>query len=119
MIRIEKPLVLLPQNDGCVVELLLHVSEKDELFYFTKERESERIVMNILNNKACVNGTNLKPLTTNIDKPPISLKIMIDDPDTSYLLKTIFNRPFKEHLFETDKKTPCLALPRLIYRGDQ
>jgi len=91
------PLVLKATNDGCALESFLHVSERNELFYFTKQgtgrdKSQELIVMNILDNKACVNDIGLEHLTSNIDKPPILLEIVIKDPDTSFLLKSIFNR---------------------------
>ena len=99
MIRIDKPLTMSPENEGCLVETFLHVSDKDEIFYFTKIVDEsdgiwqERIVMSTLDNKACVLGKGLQPITTNIDYPPVTQTIIISDKDSSYLLKSIFNRP--------------------------
>ena len=39
MIRIDRPLAMSPENDGCLVENFLHVSDRDEIFYFTKQVE--------------------------------------------------------------------------------
>ena len=36
MIRVDRPMTMVPENDGCPVELFLHVSEKNELFYFIR-----------------------------------------------------------------------------------
>jgi hypothetical protein len=65
IIRIDRPLFLIPQTEGVEMKLLLHVGQNKEIFYFTrnpnpKNSTGEDITFNILNNLAVVNKVGLK-----------------------------------------------------------
>lgn len=104
MIRIDRPLLLKTGPQDCTVEMLLFVSQSNELFYFNesdrKELGARKIILNKLD---LLTGSN-KGVNQSTEDPKTTLSVLVTDTILEYLLRMALG----------GGSQPCTALPQLI-----